>query len=204
MYKFTRFVFIFIGILLVLGCQTPPQPPNIIVQTIEVVETRTPLTAAIIDRLNRPVEDFQLFLFGRISLERNFTVSTGMVDERGSVSFLNEHVRERIIVNDQTPGLSIRSQLRGEELIVQVSFEDDVDSLEFTCRNSNPDGFFELKYEPSDRSLQSGNKKGTLVFKNINYDVNYAGNRTPHLLIRLSQEDRDRLFERTLRGRLKR
>ena len=146
---------IFIGVFLlsVSACQTPA--PEVRIETrereITLVDTRTPLTTALIHQLNRPIEDFQLHLFGRITLERQDTQSIPLVDDRGRGSFLNEHVRERITVNDQTPGEAIKVERRGGEIILSVSFDESgKDFLLFSSREDNLDGFFGLQFDPGE------------------------------------------------------
>ena len=200
---------VFVGafLLSISACKISPPGPEVIIQTrdreITLIDTRTPLTTALIQQLSRPVVDFQLHLFGRITLERHFTQSTPMVDERGRGNLLNEHIRERISVNDQTPGQAIKVEHINGEIILSVSFDDSWnDFLLFSSSEDKPDGFFDLRFDPNENGHLGRDTKGSVDFRGNRYSVNYTGNRPPYLLIQLTQEDRDRLNEQTLGGRL--
>ena len=206
MFKSKNLAGFFFGAILlsVSACKTPA--PEVIIETrereITRIDTRTPLTTALIQQLNRPIGDFQLHLFGRIILERNYTQSTPMVDERGRGTFLNEHITERITINDQTPGQAIRLERVGGLIVLFVSFDDSGnDFLLFASREDNLDGFFDLQFEFNGSGQLGRDTRGYLDFAGSRYSVNYTGNRPPYLQIQLTQEDRDRLNEMTLGGR---
>jgi len=217
MMKLRRLAGVFFGmfVLLFSSCGTPPPPPPPVVAPPPpppppplppIIETRMPLTVSLTNRLSSPermaadIERFQLHIFGRVTLEREHTRSMDNV-ERGRATIVTEHIREIVIIHDQTPGQAIWVETIGGEIRIFVSFDDGDDFLVFSSRADNPDGFFDLRYDSGDMGSLSGDERGWLEFGGHNYRVRYIGDRTPHLLIQLSQEDRDRLNERTLRGR---
>ena len=202
------------------ACCTPPCPPPPPPPEPEEIR-RVPLTAALIERLeqlerlnkdkdkdkDKPILGrFQLFLLGHLTLEHRNTTSTLKLDDRGIGSLTNVHSLERIIINDQTPGIIIGNPLRrvvgpperrvpGIETTCFVDFDELVNPansfLRFSNRGDN-DGFFYLAYEA-----------GEVQIKGKKYEVNYAGD-TPYLLIQLSQKDLYEFSKKTLKGRLMR
>jgi len=203
---------IFFGVLVFLfsSCGTPPPPPPPPPPPVApppppllppVVETWMPLTVSLANRLRmaEDIQRFQLHIFGRVTLEREHTLSTDNV-ERGRATIVNEHIRKVVIIHDQTPGQAIGVDNIGGEIRLRVSFDIGDDYLVFVSRADNPDGFFDLWYDSSGMVL-SGDERGLLEYGGYSYRLRYTGNRPPHLLIQLSHEDRDRLDERTLRGR---
>ena len=205
--------------LLIFGCQTPaPErvyverpPERVYVERaveVEIIDTRMPLTIATIQRLTRPHENlpdnlghFQLHLFGRVMLEREYIIPSLSRDIDGRAIFENVHVREVITINDQTEGQAIRADYINGELLLSVSFDDGDDYLIFSSRTSDPDGFFSLRYDPGDIIPIVGDERGMIDFGGHQYRLRYTGYRTPYLLIRLAQSDVDRLHARVLRGR---
>ena len=207
--------------LLISGCQTPaPQriyverePERVYVERavaveVEVIDTRMPLTIATIQRLTRTQENmaedirhFQLHLFGRVILEREYTIPNHSRDPDGRARFENVHVREVITINDQTEGQAIRAEYRNGELLLSVSFDEGDDFLVFSSWVTDPDGFFSLRYDSSGMVPLIGDERGTLEFAGNQYRLRYTGDRAPYLLIRLTQSDVDRLSSRTLGGR---
>jgi len=203
--------------LLISACETPaPQrvyverePERVYVERavpvqVEVVDTRVPLTIATIQRLAETgltdISQFQLHLFGRIILEREYTTPISSREPDGRLRFENVHVRKEVIINDQTEGQAIRGEQRGGELLLAVSFDDGDDFLVFSSRADDPDGFFSLRYDTGALPLL-GDERGTLEFAGYEYRLRYTGNRAPYLVIRLTQSDVDRLTTRILEGR---
>ena len=208
--------------LLISGCLTTApaeriyverEPERIYVERavpveIEVIDTRMPLTLATIHRLTRAhgnVEDdlrhFQLHLFGRVILEREYTIPNHTRDIYGRAIFENVHVREVVTINDQTEGQAIRADYVNGEVLLSVSFDDGDDVLVFSSRADNPNGFFSLRYDSSGMVPTVGDERGTLMFGGYQFRLRYTGDSTPYLLIRLSQSDVDRLHTRVLGGR---
>ena len=215
--KLTRiFCAIFLAFL-ISGCQTPaPQrvyvemePQRVYVERtvpiqVEVADTRVPLTIATIQRLAETsmtdISQFQLLLFGRVILEREYTTPIASRAPDGRLLFENVHVRKEVIINDQTQGQAVRGEERNGELLLAVSFDDGDDVLVFSSRIDEPDAFFSLRYDTGSIPL-SGDERGTLEFAGEQYRLRYTGNRAPYLLIRLTLSDVDRLTTRILEGR---
>lgn len=204
--------------LLLSGCQTPappapPAPERIYIEmpvqvAVEVIDTRMPLTIATIQRLSRSHENiaediqrFQLHLFGRVILEREYTIPNDSRDPDGRVRFENVHVREVITINDQTEGQALRAEMANGELLLSVSFDDGDDVLIFSSRADDPDGFFTLQYDVGGAFPLTGDERGLIEFGGNQYRLRYTGDRAPYLLIRLTQSDVDRMRSRTLGGR---
>jgi hypothetical protein len=187
------------------------EPEQIYIESpvaVTVTDTRMPLTLAVIQRLstangNIPVDMgyFQLHLFGRIILEREYTIPTHSRTPDGGAVLENIHVRQVITINDQTEGQAIRAEYRRGEVLLSVSFDDGNDFLVFSSRINDPDGFFTLRYDPNNLIQTTGDERGSLNFGENRYRLRYTGDRAPYLLIRLTQSDIDRLSTRTLGGR---
>ena len=197
--------------LLLSGCQTPAPPQRVYVERtvpvqVEIVDTRVPLTLATIQRLAgtgmADISQFQLHLFGRVILEREYTTPVSSRDPDGRLRFENVHVRKEVIINDQTEGQAIRGEERNGVLLLAVSFDDGYDFLVFSSRTDDPDGFFTLQYDTGGGTMPLvGDERGTLEFGGYQYRLRYTGSRAPYLLIRLMQSDVDRLTTRILGGR---
>ena len=212
MKKLQQLAGIFCGIslaFLLSGCQTQ-EPERVYVDRtipIEVVDTRMPLTIATIQRLAgagmADISHFQLHLFGRVILEREYTTLMPSLDPGGRARLENVRVRQEVIINDQTEGQAIRGEERDGELLLSVRFDDGNDFLVFSSRLGDPDGFFSLRYNSGAGGMTPlvGDERGTLQFGGHQYRVRYTGNRAPYLLIRLAQSDVDRLTTRILTGR---
>ncbi|MCL2765104.1 MAG: hypothetical protein FWD40_07510 [Treponema sp.] len=209
-----QFVFVTLGCLAPAPAPEPAPAPAPVPVTVyrdrEVVDTRMPLTIAIIQRLrdirddtsNDVIDSFQLHLFSRITLEREYIQPNDGRDPDGRARFENVHVKEVITINDQTEGQVIRVENRsGGEILLYVSFDDIDDFLVFSSRTINPDGFFNLVYEPSTMISINGDEKGWVNYGGFRYRVRYVGERSPYLLIKLSQSNIDRINSRTLGGR---
>jgi len=205
--------------LLISGCQTPaPQrvyvemePQRVYVERtvpiqVEVADTRVPLTIATIQRLAETgmtdISQFQLLLFGRVILEREYTTPITSREPDGRLLFENVHVRKEVIINDQTEGQAVRGEERNGELLLAVSFDDGDDFLVFSSKVDEPDSFFSLRYDTGGGTIPlTGDERGTLEFAGAQYRLRYTGNRAPYLMIRLALSDVDRLTTRILEGR---
>ena len=209
-------------LMIFLGCKTPPPAPapqpaqqqrvEVVKEVVTVVpsppDTLLPLTNAILQRLNdsssrlnETISNYQLVLFGRIFLEREYTESETAV-ESGKARFEDVHVRENVTINDQTEGQALDLGSAGAETVISVCFEDDEKyQLSFSTMSIEPDGFFYLQYNNSESFTPFGDEKGILNYGGETYKLKYAGEKRPHLLIKLSQKDTDRLNSRTASGR---
>ncbi|MDR0316041.1 MAG: hypothetical protein LBH97_03980 [Treponema sp.] len=200
--------------------QQPPPPPP--------VELPVKLTTSILQRLDEyyreelressvhlekygyvsvNIDKFQLLLDGGITLERDeidrkdTVVAAGQ--ERGKVLFEDIHTKEVIIINDQTEGLALKMEFKGDIIVLAVCFGDDSNNrLMFSNITGEPDALFYLNYHSiGDRgSSVSGDVKGEVEYGGKQYIVKYTGER-PYLLIRLSQKDSDNLKRSTVPGR---
>ena len=189
-------------VFLISGCQTVPTPVNF------AVDPRIPLTVSIMDQLaviidGGDITNFQLLLFGRISLEREFTVDVTSRDAGGRAMFMTEHVREIITINDQTYGQVVQWYENGNEVRLLVSF-DSVGShtLTFSGQRNDPDEFFRLSYNPGGLFLLAGYERGTIDFGGYMYRLRYQGYIRPYLMIRIAHGSIDRLYTLTMPGRL--
>jgi len=149
--------------------------------------------------MQEDIERLQLHLFGRITLERDYERSIENVHD-GRATIVTERIREEVIINDQTLGQAIWTERTGEAIELWVSFDYGDDFLVFYAQADNRDGFFDLQFGSRD-DLLNGDEGDWLRYGENWYRVRFTGDRPPHLLIQLSQEDRDRLNRRTLRGR---
>ena len=115
-----------------------------------------PLTIAILQRLREVQDDgditkYQLHLFGRITLEREYTIARSRRLPGGIARFADVHTKEVLIINDQTEGLVLKLENTSEEINLQVSFDvNSEDFLVFSSGVNDIDGFFELKYTSND------------------------------------------------------
>ncbi|MCL2609943.1 MAG: hypothetical protein FWD94_08585 [Treponema sp.] len=196
---------VFCGMALALticACETTTPAPITLTKT--EVDVRVPLTMSAIQRfsgnqgnMQEDLKRFQLHLFGRITLESMNTETSVVTDSYGP-RFENVHIREVLTINDQTEGQVIGLEATNQELILLVSFDDTNNALRFANTANNPEGFFYLKDttrsgfgpRPDDGSIEYGDR----LFR-----VRYT--ERPYLLIRLSQKDIDRIYDRTLWGR---
>jgi hypothetical protein len=180
------------------GCKTP-EP--IVVNTPP--ETLVPVTRAIIERIGLDEENingFQLFISGRILLEREDTRPNDSLDG-GKLQFEDVHIKEQIIVRDQTPGIPIAIASDNRRTSLAVCFEENEDLiLFFTKTNSGPDGYFYLEY--TKENTKYGDEKGSLLYGDQTYKIKYSGEYPPYLLVKLDKRDTDRPVTRTALGRL--
>ena len=189
----------------------PVRPPEtIIVQSPP--ETLMPLTVGILqrlfdsnDQLINEMRNYQLILFGRVFLERNYTQSTNRLETGGKVTFEDLHIREEITIQDQTDGQAMVVEIINGEIFLSVCFEREdryADSvLKFSCPLNDPEGYFYLRYSPSSRSGGTGDERGLLEYGGPEYKLKFTGDKSPYLLIKLSQKDTDRVNSRTASGR---
>ena len=192
--------------------EPPPAAPPIQVPAPQVItETLMPLTPALLDRLrgslsfdefSREISHYPFHLFGRVSLERDHVRQSQSIDG-GQVRLVDEYIREIITFHDQTPGLAISLELAfGNTIILSVAFDDNVDStLRFAAPASEPDAFFQLLYEPDRRINPLSDERGLLYYGGNEYKLRYSGERSPALLVRLSQRDVDLIYTRVAPGR---
>jgi hypothetical protein len=217
---------------LLCACLTEPEPvvyepvsefvsvpvtapvPNEIIREVERVitsppETLMPLTTSILQRLgdsdtiaSKNITRYQLHLFGRVLLEREYTQSDTYV-EAGKARFEDVHTRDTITINDQTEGQAIAIETARDAIVLSVCFEQDEKyQLKFTTISSDPDAYFYLDYYGYHDSISTiGDEKGLLEYDGLIYKLKYAGDKRPYLLIKLSQSETDRLNSRTAAGR---
>jgi len=169
-----------------------------------------PLTVNILQRLfdsldqtAADIHKYQMILFGRIFLERNYTQSSNRL-ESGRVTFEDLHIREEITIMDQTEGQVLGYEIVNDEIILSVCFEQEdryIDcQLVFSSMAWDVDGYFYLKYNTNARSSLA-DEKGILQYGGPEYKLKFTGERSPYLLIKLTQRDTDRLNARTASGR---
>jgi len=192
-------------VLLVCACETIGTTPAPITLTRTEVDVRVPLTISAIEKLSGPhgniqedVKRFQLHLFGRIVMESMNTETSIVTDSSGS-RFENVHIREVLTINDQTEGQVIKLEVTNQELILLVSFDDTDNALRFSTMANNPDGFFYLKYDAPRANFGSPLDDGSVEYGNKFFRLRYT--ERPYLLMRMSQNDIDRIYDRTLWGR---
>ncbi|MCL2479168.1 MAG: hypothetical protein FWF22_06685 [Treponema sp.] len=210
---------IFLAVLF-FGCATtasapvsapaaPPPPQTIIVQTPP--DTLMPLTVGILQRLFESneqmvneIKNYQMILFGRIYLERNYTQSSNSLNS-GKVTFEDLHVREDITVPDQTEGQTMQIDITNNEIVLSVCFErEDRYSdclLQFTSSLNDPEGYFYLKYSPNGKAATAADDRGVLQYGGPEYRLKFSGDKSPYLMIMLTQRDTDRVNSRTASGR---
>jgi hypothetical protein len=227
--EYRQFVRLFYGVLvflLVCGCKTPDPPPvqkdePVVIKRVgDVVmpleETAIPLTVRILQRISPvfdidEISELQVISFGRITLDRGYddTDPAGWHDngKKGKIQFENIYTRNIITVLDQTPGEIQKIDIVNGEIILSVSFEkNDENTLSFSSRENDPDGYFYLRYNESspqsgeETEEETGKEKGILEYSGNNYWVKH-GEERPHLLVELSEKDSVRLNPRTLEGR---
>jgi hypothetical protein len=145
------FVFVF---LVFWSCKTPePIVKEVVKEVIrqipkevEIIDTRMPLTIAILQRLGNNREDinkFQLINLGRISLEREYTEPNDTIEKGGKISFEDVHIREVVVVQDQTYGQALKMEETDDEVVLSVCFEESGDNtLSFSVKKDNLDGYF--------------------------------------------------------------
>jgi hypothetical protein len=209
--------------LILLGCRssTPPPPPpppppsppsngDIYIPPPpgDELDVLMPLTTAVLRRFGESEEvwkdkigSYQLILFGRITLEREYTNHNSAVESSGRIRFEDVRVREVITINDRTEGVALELKVQNNEIIVQVSFEDKDDKYHFVFVNSEreADDLFYLTYAPNGRT--QSDIRGTLIYGGELYNIRFTGERSPYLLIRLTHRDVEEMEARTVGGR---
>lgn len=201
--------------LAIIGCATS-EPEIVEVERtvtvekpVEVIDTRMPLTISLLDRISArftdisaDVQKFQFILFGRITLEREYTEQNDGLERGGRLKIEDVYIRDVLTIPDQTAGQALRFEETAEELLLYVCFERDRDdTMIFASNKRDPNGVFYLKVA-SDGIPLYGEEKGVMEYGGQRYKVKYSGDREPYLLIRLSQENVDRMNERVLEGRM--
>ena len=213
-------LFPLLTVILFFGCTTPapvpapvtpaPLPETIIVQSPP--ETLMPLTVGILQRLfdsneqlSNEIGNYQLILFGRIYLERNYTQSTNRLEAGGRITFEDLHIREQITILDQTEGQAMNLEIVDNEIVLSVCFEREDRyiscQLEFTSMAWDTEGYFYLKYSPNGRTSVTAEERGVLQYGGPEYKLKFTGDKSPYLLIKLTQRDTDRVNARTASGR---
>ena len=188
----------------------PPKPETIIVQTPP--ETLVPLTVGIMQRLFETneqlineIDRYQLILYGRIFLERNYTQQTNRLPQpgdRGIAIFENFNNRDEITIPDQTEGQAMSIEIVDNEIVLSVGFEKEPNcQLVFSALARDTGGYFYLKYNPSVRAANTGDERGVVQYGGPEYKLKFTGDRSPYLLIKLSQRDTDKINARTASGR---
>ena len=215
--KYSKLIFSVPVFVFLFGCATPqPEVREVVRTEVQVREvqvpsppdTLMPLSGWILQRLGEStsisdeIGRYQFILFGRIVLEREYTESNDGLLEGGTARFENAHVRENITINDQTEGqaMSIGRTASGQTVLA-ISFEEDSNlRLLFSASTANLNDYFYLLYTSNGLSSIS-DERGVLVYGGNTYRLKYTGDRSPYLLIRLSQRDTDTLNSRTAPGR---
>jgi hypothetical protein len=204
----------------VLGCHTDPKPvttptpqapaPRTVVQEVVVSDTLIPFTVSTLQRIQRlsdaDVKKFQFILSGRISLEKDYIVSQASVGNEGRANLNIIHKRDIVTINDQTRGVVIAYETRGNEVILSVCFEEKDDQvLKFSSREDQPDAYFYLSYNPDRSTTSSGDEKGFVFYggegEEYKYKLRYADEKPPYLLVSLTQKESDSQNPRTAPGR---
>jgi len=168
-------------------------------------ETLMPFTINLMRQLqqgNVDLQKIQFILFGRISLERAYIKPTAS-QEGGRANINVEHVRNSITINDRLEGalLEIPEETRGGEITLSVCFEDDDNyRLKFSSRINEPASYFYLNYTLPPRDAPP-DEKGTLLYGGETYELSFAGEKAPYLLIRLTQKEYDSPIPREAAGR---
>jgi hypothetical protein len=181
----------------------PPSPPRI--------ETQIALTPAILLRLNNNsyeglkenVGKYQLAVFGRISLEHEYTYRTQRVEQGGRVRFDDVYTRDVLTVIDQLEGQATDFIETDDEVTIAVCFERDrgENVLNFSSKKAGTGGYFYLKMDRDESIPLSGEEKGTIEYEGKRYKVKYTGEEVPYLLIRLAINSSDKSNTRRLEGR---
>jgi hypothetical protein len=208
-------VFAVLFVVFFAGCKSPPPPPpppapQIIRENVPVEDTRVPLTMDIINRLIGDLEisgndiilyQYQLHLFGRISMQREYSEHINSRERdgifRGRANFQNVNTRDEIIVNDQTLGQVLRFERLRDEIRLFVGFDDKEDNTLVFSNLGNPSGFFYLRFNSDTlfgRRIIYGENESE-------YTVTLTGDTIPYLLIKLSNENVNRLNSQVLPGR---
>ena len=190
----------------------PPPPPPEMVFVQSPPETLVPLTLGILQRLIdtnaqlSEISKYQLLLFGRVFLERNFTQSSNRLETGGKITFEDLHIREEVTIQDQTEGQALEFDIVDNEIILSVCFEREPRyencMLQFSTMAWDTDGYFYLKYNnnPSGRGYLN-DEKGLVLYGGPEYKIKFTSERSPYLLIKLSQRDIERVNSRTASGR---
>jgi hypothetical protein len=215
----------FVIAFLYCGCETPAPvveekivvKEKIVQKEVEkiVEDTKVPLTGAVLERLKSnegigdisdAIKQFQFYISGRVTLEREAITQTGALKE-GKIMFEDTYNREVINIKTQTQGLIAAAAIDqpdpirvdgGEIVEIKVSFDDreEKNYLSFLRDKANKDGYFYLQYV-SVRG--SGDVKGTIKYGANEYTVKYSDR--PYLLISLEQRGRDSPTTLELKGR---
>ncbi|MDR3124077.1 MAG: hypothetical protein LBU16_09920 [Treponema sp.] len=166
--------------LMLCGCKTPePVIKTVekrVEKRVEAPDTRIPLTISVLKRLSNSFEDmdtvietFQLVLLGRITLEREYSEPNDSV-ERGRVKFEDVHIRDVLIVPDQVEGKVFKPSVINGEIILHVSFEEGSDdTMIFSRKKNDPNGYFYLKLDADEHTPLYGEEKGTIEYGGQKY-----------------------------------
>lgn len=174
--------------------------------------TYIPLTPALLHRLGSSVERMnlnlprlQLVVSGGITMETSAMVIHGLEYSGVNARIRNEHIRRVITLNDTTMGEVLNTRFNANELIIYAGFEEDESIyLSFINTGDDPHSFFYLQYIIPEEPIQGfqPNRRGLIMYGGELFTLSYPGNRSPHLLLVLSEYDEDLLFTRTLPGRV--
>jgi len=210
-----------VAIPLFFGCRAAPAPyapPSIPYSPPETIfiqtppETLMPLTVGILQRLFETEEQmlaeinkYQLVIFGRVFLERNYIQSSTRLESGGMATFENQHIRDEITIQDQTEGQAMKTEIIDNEIVFSVCFEREdryvSSQLQFTSMLWDTDAYFYLKYSPNARNTNLSDERGVLQYGGPEYKLKFTSERSPYLLIKLSQRDIERVNARTASGR---
>lgn len=213
---------------MVAGCamfnnkKKPEEPkPAAVVEVVEKEEivtvevpvtegTLAPLTGSILQlfkgkQIDDIIGDFQLYMSGRIALERDSLYSMASLSN-GKVIIEDVHTRETVTIGDRTPGQAIGYNEENEKIMIWVCFEkqnseNERNYLAFTGKTSDTEGYFYLEYAGAASKLV-GEEKGTISYGGKSYRVKYTGDKAPYLSIKVDKKVKDELPKRNVEGRL--
>jgi hypothetical protein len=177
----------------------PPPPPPVIQEFVEPELVLVPITGAIVERVK--VENaarLQFYLSTDITLSKEDYAESEEFDGEGAALLTNTHIRDQIIIREKTKGVLLTGS-RENNGTLNVCFEQDNDNtLSFVQTLTYSEKKFYLNLEVS---LDDASGKGRLKYGDAVYQVDYAGEERPYLLISLTERELDVPSLRVLPGR---
>jgi hypothetical protein len=204
--KFRWFLALLPG-LFFSGCKSepgpavePPPPPLPAIQEIAEPEpVLVPLTGAIIERIKTEnAGRLQFYLSTDITLSKEDYAESEEFDDAGAALLTNTHIRDQIIIREKTKGVLLTGSGENDETL-NVCFEQDNDNtLSFVQTRTYSEKKFYLNLEGS---FDAASGKGQLKYGDAVYQVDYAGEERPYLLVSLTEQELDMPSLRVLPGR---